>query len=235
MRPLIYIAVGLALLSCQKDDEVVKEFELDHFKKIEFNDSFTVVFHTSSDFRIVAKGSERFIEEMKITSAGDSVLVENDQRAAWLRPESNKVRLDIYCDSLFQIKAAESCDMTTADTLRSENLIVIVGSKLNVADLKVNCSVFGYYNVFPCSGVMSFSGKTEQLNIWNEALMEVDASNLSANRCFVQNNSAADCKVRVSDELRYSILNRGNIVLNGSCDFVEAIDESGEGELIVIP
>jgi len=227
--------MALMIISCQKDDEVVKEFELDRFKKIEFNHSFTVVFHTSSDFRIVATGSERFIEEMKITSAGDSVLLGNDQSAAWLRPESNKIRLDVYCDSLFQINATESCDLRSADTLRSENLLVIVGSKLNIADLKVNCGTFGYYNVFPCSGVMTFSGKTDQLNIWNEALMEVEASSLSANRCFVQNNSAADCRVRVRDELQYSILNRGNIVLNGPCDLIEAIDQSGEGELLVLP
>ena len=235
MRYMILISMTTLLLSCQKDDEVVKQFDLEPFEKIEFNDSFTVTFHTSSDFRIVASGSERFIEEMKITSRGDSVLVENDQRAAWLRPESNKVKLDVYCDSLFQIKASESCEMTSADTLRSENLLIIVGSKLNVADLKVNCSTFGYYNVFPCSGVMTFSGKTDQLNIWNEALMEITASDLNANRCFIQNNSSADCQIQVSDELRYSILNSGNIILKGECDLIESIDESGEGEFIMIP
>ena len=166
---------------------------------------------------------------------GDSVKVDNGARAAWLRPESNKVRLDIYCDSLSQIKANESCEMSTADTLRSKDLVVIVGSKLNIADLKVNCTVFGYYNVFPCSGVMTFSGKTDQLNIWNDALMEVKAENLEARSVFVENRSGSDCNIQVRNSLRYSILNRGNILFRGNPKVIDEIENSGEGELIAIP
>ncbi|HKL39199.1 MAG TPA: DUF2807 domain-containing protein [Cryomorphaceae bacterium] len=234
MKRLIYIAILLVYTSCSKDSEVVRTIELGEFKKIEFNDAFEVVFHTSEDFRIVATGTERFTEGLKTSFRGDSVVIDNKVKAAWLRPESNKVRLDIYCDSLSQIKANESCRISTGDTLRSDDLILIVGSKLNIADLKVNCSVFGYYNVFPCSGVMTFSGKTDQLNIWNDALMEVEATALTTKRALVENRSGASCRVTVLDEINYSILNRGDIFLSGNPDFINMIEDSGEGELILI-
>lgn len=235
MNRLVYIAILLAFISCSKNSEVVKTFEEGEFRKIEFNDAFEVVFHTSTDFRIVATGSERFIEGLEASFHGDSVVIDNKVKAAWLRPESNKVRLDIYGDSLLQIKASESCTITSVDTLYSADLLLIVGSKLNIADLKLSCAVFGYYNVFPCSGVMTFSGKTDQLNFWNDALMEVDASELTANRALVENRSGAVCKVKVLDELSYSIFNRGDIFLSGNTDKIILMEDSGEGELIITP
>jgi len=234
MRRTLYIAFCLVLLSCSKDSDVVKTFEIDAFQKIEFKDSFEVFFHTSQQFKIVAQGNERFIDELVVTQRADSVLIENKVKAAWLHPQSNKLRLDIYADSLAQIRAGESCEIASVDTLRSNDLLLIVSSKLNVADLKVNCRTFGYYNIFPCSGTMTFSGRTDQLNIWNDALMEVDASTLSANRAYVENRSGGDCKVKVNDELTYAILNGGNILLSGNPGLIELIDDSGEGELIFI-
>ena len=235
MNRVMHILLAFLALSCGKDDEVIRTFNLDEFEKIDFKDSFNVVFHTSTDYRIVATGTERFTEDLDVIYAGDSIQVENGVKAAWLRPESNKVRLDVYCDSLSQIKASESCVITSADTLRSLDLLVIVGGKLNVANLMVNCSVFGYYNIFPCSGVMTFSGKTEQLNIWNDALMEVKANNLVAKGVFIENRSSSDCNIQVRKSLRYSILNRGNILFRGNPEVIEEIDNSGDGELISIP
>jgi hypothetical protein len=235
MRKLYFISLLLLFWSCSKDEEVVKTFDLEKFNKIEFDDSFEVRFHTSQEFRIVASGTDRFIDELNVISQGDSVFVENKIKRAWLRPESNKVILDVYCDSISEIRANESCDITSVDTLRSDDLVVIVGSKLNIADLKVNCRVFGYYNLFPCGGSMTFSGKADQVNIWNDALMEVEASRLSANRAFVENRSGAVCKVKVLDELSYSILNRGDIFLSGNPDVINLIENSGEGELVLVP
>ena len=235
MRMLCLISLLLVCCSCAKDEEVVKTFDLEKFDKIEFDDSFEVRFHTSREFRIVARGTDRFIDELEVLSRGDSILVENKVKRAWLRPESNKVVLDVYCDSISQIRANESCLISSIDTLRSDDLLLIVGSKLNVADLKINCTVFGYYNLFPCSGSMTFSGKANQLNIWNDALMEVDASSLTTPSALIENKSAATCSAHVTDQLRYSILNRGDIILSGNPPIIEATDTSGEGQLIILP
>jgi len=235
MRKIYFISLLLVLWSCSKDEEVVKTYFLEKFSKIEFDDSFEVRFHTSEDFRIVASGTDRFIEGLEVDFKGDSVVVDNKVKAVWLRPESNKVLLDVYCDSISQIRVNESCLISSIDTLRSENLLLIVGSKLNVADLKINCTVFGYYNLFPCSGSMTFSGKATQLNIWNDALMQVDASRLTAQSALIENKSAATCSAQVTNQLRYSILNRGDILLSGNPPNIEATDTSGEGELIILP
>ncbi|MGB6037544.1 MAG: DUF2807 domain-containing protein [Cryomorphaceae bacterium] len=234
MRKIFFISLLFVFWSCSKDEEVVKTFELEKFRKIEFDDSFEVRFHTSQEFRIVASGTDRFIDELNVISRGDSIFIENKVKRAWLRPESNKVFLDVYCDSISEIRANESCNISSVDTLRSDDLVLIVGSKLNIADLKVNCLLFGYYNLFPCGGSMTFSGKADQLNIWNDALMEVEASALTANRAFVENRSGAVCKVKVLDEFSYSILNRGDIFLSVNPDLIILIEDSGEGELIVI-
>jgi len=82
---------------------------------------------------------------------------------------------------------------------------------------------------------MTFSGRADQLNIWNDALMEVDASALTANRSLVVNRSGAICKVKVLDKLSYSIFNRGDIFLSGNTDVINLIEDSGEGDLIIVP
>ncbi|MCZ4409713.1 DUF2807 domain-containing protein [Cryomorphaceae bacterium 1068] len=235
MRRLYYILLLIVFWGCSKDEELIRTFDLDAFNKIEFNDSFKVRFHTSDEFKIVANGSERFIEDLEVISTGDSVVIENKVKAAWLWPESNKVILDVYCDSLAQIKASESCTISSIDTLRSDNLLLIVSSKLNIADLKLNCREFSYYNNFPCGGVMTFSGKADKLDIFNYALMQVEASDLSATRVFVENHSGASCAVKALDEFSYSIYNRGDIFLSGAPEVITLIENSGEGELIVVP
>jgi hypothetical protein len=81
---------------------------------------------------------------------------------------------------------------------------------------------------------MTFSGEADQLNIWNDALMEVDASGLSANRAHIQNRSGGDCRATINNELTYAILNRGNIFLSGNPEIIQLLDDSGEGELILV-
>jgi hypothetical protein len=227
--PLIFLAQG-----CGRQDEVVAEFAVGHFDKIEFNDSFEVRFHHSDQPKIVARGNEKFVEGLRFKLEGDSLSIESSIRAAWFSPETNKVILDVYADSLREIRASESCDLLSADTLRSENLVVIVGSKLNTCDLALDCEVFGYYNLFPCGGLMRFSGRTEHLNIWNEALMEVHASDLVAQTAFIENRGGGSSRIHVTEALSYSIFDRGDIYLKGDPYSIQALIIEGEGELILV-
>jgi len=58
---------------------------------------------------------------------------------------------------------------------------------------------------------------------------------LTANRSLVVNRSGAICKVKVLDKLSYSIFNRGDIFLSGNTDVINLIEDSGEGDLIIVP
>lgn len=228
------LLMWVALQGCTPGDEVVVSFEPGQFRKIEFDDSFEVRFHRSSEFKVVARGNERFIEGLRTVYAGDSLLIENTVRAAWLNPEDNKVVLDVYSDSLREIRANESCHLISIDTLRSSNLTLIVGSKLNTCDLVVDCSLFGYYNVFPCGGIMKLSGRTNHMNIWNDALMEVHAFGLKTNTAYVENSGGGSCRIHVEQDLSYSILDRGDIYLQGSPPLIQALEVEGEGSLILV-
>ncbi len=233
-KTIIGILLVFMMAGCLKDNEVVSVYNSEPFRKIEFDNSFEVRFHRSDSFRVVATGNEKFIEEMKYRFAGDSLVVKNDARATWLYPQDNKIVLDVYCDSLMQIRANETCNLTTVDTLYSANLFLIVGSKLNIANLKVNCEIFGYYNAFPCGGVMEFSGKTRQLNIWNDALMEVHAAHLTAQFAYIENLSGGSSRIRVEQGLEYKIRDRGDIFLSGNPPSITVLEDSGEGELILV-
>lgn len=82
---------------------------------------------------------------------------------------------------------------------------------------------------------MTFSGKTDQLNIWFDALMEVEGSRLIANHACAENRSGAACQVRVLEGLNYAILNRGDILLSGNPEVIVPLDMSGAGRLIFVP
>jgi len=234
-RQYIWMVFGLLLfLACSKDEEVVATFEPGVFRKVEFNDSFEVRFYRSSEPKIVVRGNERFVDGVTIRLEGDSLMITNSVRASWLHPETNKVRLEIYADSLREIRANESCNLVSVDTLRSTSLTVIVGSKLNTADIKVNCEIFGYYNVFPCGGLMRFSGETDHLNMWNDALMEVHAFDLYTNTAYVENKGGGSCRIRVDADLSYAIFDRGDILLKGNPPGVNELADEGEGELIFL-
>lgn len=234
---LKYLLIAVALIftyGCSKVNHVTVVKELNDFKEIAFFSAFDVVFHHSDVPRIQMTGASDVIDELEIKQTDGVVEVYNHLKQKWTRPGDSKVKLDVYVDSLDLITAHETCFLTSTDGIKSEELGLVVGSKLNIADLHLDVDKFYYWNNFPCSGTLDFSGRADEFVVWNVALMQVDSRNCESKSAYIENSAQVDCVVRVTERLDYNIKGSGNIVVYGNPQEINAVSNEGSGKLILM-
>jgi len=233
-KRLIVFLLLFLLLSCEKHRNVVQIRELEPFSGLFVNSSFNIEIHPDTAFRIVLSGSSDIVQEIDVSRIADTLILENNFSAQWLRPGDNPIQVDLYCDSLRRIVLNESCNLTSSGPIHADEIGLIAVSRLNIVDLEFDANTVFYWNNFPCNGSMVFRGETENLKIWNTALMSVDASRLSSSYTLVENDAGVECRVDANDILEYSITGAGNVVVSGSPEIVSAGELTGSGQLILI-
>ncbi len=234
MKLPILLLICLSLLfSCKK--EIMEKSiisELEPFNQIEFNNAFEVFITEDSIFSIRIVGDEKAIEDVSFKVENNTLSINNDGKMRWLSPTKNKIFIYIYSQALSKIEAAEGCNIQTLNPITSEEFGLILKGKMNQASLELNSKIFYYWNNFPCGGKLTLWGETEELKIWNFAIISVDAKNLTAKYAIIENSSKGDCEVTVLNKLEYSISGTGNIHLYGSPSEIIVNNLSSSGRLI---
>ncbi len=233
MKSIFYITLGLLVLSsCKKTAEVTKVVLPGAFHSIEVNSSFTIRLKEDSEYYLEVIGNEEFVDAVTSTVSDSILRIESTAKDKWTHPTSNKVTIIIHAPPLKTLTANETCLINTITPITSQEFGLILKSKANEAELDLHCHTFYYWNNFPCGGIVTLHGQTDELKIWNTAIMTVDAGDLTTPFALVENDSKGDCTVNVSGYLRYGITSQGNIQLYGNPSTIEEIDHTGSGDLI---
>ena len=236
MKNWFYIfSICLFLMACRKEEIVVGELrKTDAFRKIEIDGSFDVVLSQDSVFSVQFESDRVFFDALSY-ELNDSVLIIHDGKSPrWRNPEAKKPLVRIGGHHLKEIFLRETCYLTTKTPIESEEFGLVAVSKLNMADIEVNCKVFYYWNSHPCGGEIKVRGTTDELKIWNFAIMKVDASACRTRYAWVENSSKADVLVNVQEQIDYAIGGKGNILVQGNpAKLVELKPATDEGRLIL--
>ena len=84
--------------------------------------------------------------------------------------------------------------------------------------------------------MVRISGNTDELKIWNFAIMKVDASACTTRYAWVENASKSDVLVNVQEQIDYAIGGKGNILVQGNPQkLVELNPATDSGEIILSP
>jgi hypothetical protein len=229
----IFLVGCLILFSCNKKFETtIIEKNINPFDTLVLNDVFEVHLIQGEKNSIRMEGSKKILDNIKLDVQSNSLLIENTFSMGWMYPSKNKVKLYLTFDTLSLIVANETCQIISDNTLKSNELGLILKSKLNHAKLNIDCNSFYYWNNFPCGGTIELSGKSKELKLWNVALMAIDAKNLDSEVVTIQNASKGNISVNCTSKLHYSILGEGNIYLFGNPSIVIAESLTGKGKLI---
>lgn len=219
------------LSACKKQEHETRTIQLDAFKYIEFNSPFTVNLAEDTVFYIELVGRSKKIDKIDVKVEDSMLRLENTSNSNWLTPKE-KVILTIHSKPLREIVANETCQIKTVNPITSHEVGIIMKSKANEAELELNCNIFYYWNNFPCGGKLTLSGTTQQLKIWNTAIMSVDAQQLTTSYALVENDSKGDCTVTASDIIEYAITGSGNIHVYGGPSNVVNNGVTSSGEVI---
>lgn len=235
MRILILLIVGLPLffISCKKTMEQQTIYKsLEEFDTLTMNSVFNVELIQGTENSISIEGAQKIIEKVDVKIINNTLTLVNNFKGNWIYPKKNKVKIVLTVNGLSRINANETCNIKTLNTLIGDEIGLVMTSKLNEASLDVNCNSFFYWNNFPCGGKIILSGTTNELKIWNVALMSVDAKALTANVAMIDNASKGSCRITSLQKLTYKINGEGNIYLSGNPPEVIELESNSTGELI---
>jgi hypothetical protein len=230
---ILLTVITSLVFSCQKKWEtVIVEKKLNDFDTLVLNDVFEVHLIQGEKNTIRMEGAKKILDNMLVDVQSNKLSIQNDFSIGWMYPSKNKIKLFITFDTLSLIVANQTCEIISENTLRGNEFGLIMKSKLNHAKLNVDCNSFYYWNNFPCGGMIELSGQAKELNLWNVALMAIDAKNLNCEEVNIQNASKGNVAVNCSSSLNYSIIGEGNIYLFGNPPNVFAETLTGKGKLI---
>lgn len=214
-------------------EQQIVEKSLDEFDTLTINSVFEVHLIQGTTNSIKLEGAKKILGKINYTVENNKLTIENTFNGNWMHPAKNKIKIYLTVNNLCRINVYETCNIVTDNTLTGDEIGLVMASKLNEATLDLNCNTFYYWNNFPCGGKITLRGTTNQLKIWNVALMAVDASALIANHVEVDNASKGDCKVTSLLNLTYKISGEGNLYLKGNPPSIVKIEESSTGKLIL--
>jgi hypothetical protein len=205
---------------------------LEEFDTLTLNSVFNVELIQGTTNSISIEGAEKIIEKVDFNIENNTLTLLNNFKGNWIYPKKNKITVKLTVNNLSRINANETCNIRTLNTLTGNEIGLVMTSKLNEATFTVDCNSFYFWNNFPCGGKINLSGSTNELKIWNVALMSVDAKNLVSNVVSIENSSKGDCRINCIQKLTYSIKGEGNIFLTGDPTELLKIEETSTGKLI---
>lgn len=232
MKQVVYLLSLSLLLSCSKRT-AMKTFDVSldaDFTELFFDSHFEVILTQATENQLTVECTEHTFSKLTFTLENNTLRIKNRAKFAWGRPKKNDVKLYLSVKNLSKIYANETCKISTNGPLISDDLGLIFASKLNEADLELDCKTFYYWNNFPCGGKLSLRGKVDFLKVWNFALMQVDATNCLAKQVLVENSSKGDCSFRAIEQIDYSIHGEGNVNCYGQPAKVIATKLDGKGQ-----
>jgi hypothetical protein len=227
--------MGMTWSACEKPGMETQQLEagLPDFREIRLSSTFELYLTEDTLFSIRIVADDDFIKHV-VYEVIDSVLtLKVDSKRLWLKPKENKIKVFVHAHQLRLIHADETSYVTTTNPITSPEFGIIMKSKLQEADLELNCNTFYYWNVHPCGGKLTLRGTVQNLKLWNEGLMSVDGSGLTTSYALMENKSKGDCRLHVTDKLEYSIFGQGNIYVAGDPPVLQAGLQTGSGQLIL--
>jgi len=232
---LIFLSL-FVFASCTKDEVITgEEIITPAFSEIVLSSSFDVVITQDTTYSIRFEAAEVFFGALQYEVKEGVLYVYSEKSPRWRNPEAAKPKVYITSNRPKLIKALETCNITSTNPIISNEFGLIMASKLNYANLELDCKVFYYWNNHPCGGRIRLWGQTEQLKIWNYAIMAVDASECESDYALVENHSKGIVSVWTNEKFEYRLSGSGNIELKGNPPILNEITPAdGSGQLIKI-
>ncbi len=228
-------------LKCQKAKDcfsnpgkkIIVEYELNEFDTMVVNDVFFIDIVQDTVNLIKISGYEDFVNTTNFKIADNSLILDNNHRCPFAKPEKNKINIEIRVNKISRIKLNEASELKSVNTLVNDGEIgLIVNSKYNEVDLKLNVNTFYYWNTHLNGGKIFLTGIGENIKLWNTSLGCVDARNFVCQNAYVQTNSKTDCYINACNSIEVEIQNTGNVYYSGTPEIVIKYAENAKGRLI---
>lgn len=200
-----------------------------HFSKVAIFDVFNVYLIRDSRSEIILEGGANLLSSVLISCVNDSLSVKSCLRAKWLR-KYERIHVYLKTDTFKVIEMHMPCYVQSVNTLRGKQILLWSVSKLQEADITVDCDLLALKSSHTAVGEITLRGKCRFADIWVYNACKVQASKLDCRYAKIRNEGIADVHIAVDTALQAYLLHNGNIYYSGNPN-IEIVENSGQGKL----
>ena len=229
----ILIGSWFYMTSCSiNTDPYISQQLLEPFDTLVLNSVFNVRLVQGDHYGVEVSGAQEIAESVTFHIENKTLIIDNRDAPLWQHPSLDPPTILITFTKLGLVRAEETCNISSDNTITMDTFGITLGSKLNIAELKLNCQLFYYWNTSPVGGELTLSGHSDLIRLYNGSLLSIDASQLTAHDALIVNGSQLDIHVYADQHLYYSITGTGNIYLTGNPAVIDAGPITSSGKLI---
>ena len=236
----LILCIAITVISCRRNDkcgcfesngEVISESRnLESFNQLIIEDVFDIRLNLNSTPKIEIEAGKHLLKGIETRIENNVLIVKNKNTCNWSRKYLGKIKLNIFCDSLTNIKLRESCDLKSNDTIKVNKFTFDNYADISNIDMTFHCSELTFA-VHAGTGHMNLKGIAAVCHLWTFGYCILDCSNLETDYCYITNNSTGNSYINVNKEIEAIIVNAGNIYYSGS-PYKIISTETSRGRLI---
>jgi Putative auto-transporter adhesin, head GIN domain len=218
---LLVFAAAVAVLtgSCRREDPyegfVSKTYNYAAIDTLQLDGVYDVILIQDTLNKIVVNGPERVVNKTGLTTENGTIRIDTRGNGQMFHPREANTRLYVHVTAIKLINVFETCSISTPQPLTGYEIGLVNKARTMDADLKLNCTVFYYWNN-PVGGQLTLHGQVNELKFWNAGLARVDASDLQAEFAIADNGSQNNCILNARQQITYSLTSVGNILYYGN-------------------
>ncbi|MBK9149286.1 MAG: DUF2807 domain-containing protein [Flavobacteriales bacterium] len=239
LKPLLPCLL-IVLAGCQReqwDDCVtstgsnqVEERAVPAFSSVEIEDRVDLVFEARATGSVAVEGGANLIGQV-VTDVKDGTLsIRNDMRCRWVRSFKPRITVHVPAEGICRITLRGTGDISCADTLRCDYLLVEQWGAEGSVDLKVDVDRLDIA-LHTGAGDALITGACNEANLYSGIMAPIDASGLRASTVRVNNSSVADIRCWAVNELEAQVRSAGDVFYKGDPASVQSVI-TGSGRLI---
>jgi len=222
---LYLILIGLLFQGCDDDDfcncfenkgsDITETRMLNDFNTLDMDNNVDIILTPDSTNYVEVTCGKNLMDGIR-TEVSDGILkIKNVNRCNWLRDFKNKFTANIHFKSLQQINNYGSGNLTCADTLRPEYLMVDVKTGSGQLSFLLNGGEI-YLKLHTGPGDIIASGKAGVLYLYSAGNGFLKTAGLESEFVYLTTKSTGDCEVFAKYELGVEILYNGDVYYKGA-------------------
>jgi len=227
----------LMMAGCEKagdlwldDKKTVRQVSLEPRDAIWTYGLFDIRLVEDTTNKLVIRGHREVVNNIEVTQNKRKTTVTEDLSNRWYNSKSKPV-LEYHFTRLRYFRIEEPSRLSSADTIHSKHLEVIVANELSEIDLMVDAGYLYLENWTTNTGNFRFRGKATQFKVELHGSGRLQADSLYTENARVRQQSIGDIHIRANDTLQVHSSGSGNVFYYGEPAEI-IFEQNAAGELI---